>query len=177
MIATRRIVLAGWTVIRQITARCWPICRPSRRPASASGFAIASHFEHVEMPARILALCAETHVSGWQRSCGLQGSHARSLGPRACRVVSETSAFDGNSVWILSTTAPTGLDGSGPNPARRGIKSDGSRSNAGHLPRGIRDVSLRTSVSTGIAERADGYIDFEARAVRASVNSVLAVGL
>src|SRR5271165_2575488 len=72
----------------------------SRRPASASGFASPRTLSHVGMPTRIRALCVETHGSGWQRSCGLQGSHARSLGPRACRVVSETSAFDGNSVWI-----------------------------------------------------------------------------
>src|SRR5271166_1344096 len=50
------------------------------------------------MPARILALSVETHGSGRQLR-GLQGCHALRLGPRARRVVSETSAFDGNSVW------------------------------------------------------------------------------
>jgi hypothetical protein len=77
----------------------------------------------------------------------------------------------------LSTAARTGLEGSGPNAARRGIKPDGSRPNAGHLLRGIREVSPRTSASTGIAKRANGYIDLETRAVRASVLSTLTVGL
>ena len=31
----------------------------------------------------------------------LQGRHALRLRPRACRVVSNTSAFDGSFVWIL----------------------------------------------------------------------------
>ena len=82
---------------------------------------------------------------------GLQGCHALRLGPRACRVVSETSAFGRSSVWIPFHHGSRRARAVEPERCAAGIKPDGSRSNAGHQRRRIRDVSLRTSASTALA--------------------------
>ena len=58
----------------------------------------------------------------------LQGCHALKLEPRACRVVSETPAFDGNSVWIPFYDGSHRTRGSGPNAARGGASSPTARS-------------------------------------------------